>query len=124
RTGAASSSATRTATSPGCASVAGSPGARGSGGGRMHRRDRRARRAATTGRRGGHGAPEASSVPPAFSATSAIPAVTGASLASEEQAPDSEGRRAMAKPLAPDTLVYDFTPANDPQISPDGTRII
>jgi dipeptidyl aminopeptidase/acylaminoacyl peptidase len=30
----------------------------------------------------------------------------------------------MVKPLSPDTLVYDFTPANDPQISPDGTRII
>ena len=30
----------------------------------------------------------------------------------------------MHKPLAPDTLVYDFTPANDPQVSPDGTRVI
>src|SRR5947207_6292601 len=122
--GAASSCATRTATSPGCASAAGSPGARGSGAGRMHRRARRARRAARTGWRGGHGAPEASSVPPTFPAISAVSAVNSVFLAPEEQAPDSEGRRAMGKPLAPDTLVYDFTPANDPQISPDGTRII
>lgn len=28
----------------------------------------------------------------------------------------------MPKPLAPDTLVYDFTPVNDPQVSPDGSR--
>ncbi len=27
-------------------------------------------------------------------------------------------------PLAPDTLVYDVTPANDPQVSPDGTRVL
>lgn len=27
-------------------------------------------------------------------------------------------------PLAPDTLVYDFTPASDPQVSPDGSRIL
>ena len=30
----------------------------------------------------------------------------------------------MAKPLSPETLVYGFTPAADPQISPDGSRVV
>jgi len=30
----------------------------------------------------------------------------------------------MSRPLAPDTLVYDLAPAGDPQLSPDGTRLL
>ena len=30
----------------------------------------------------------------------------------------------MARPLSPQTLVYDFTAAGDPQVSPDGTRVV
>ena len=30
----------------------------------------------------------------------------------------------MTKPLSPETLVYGFTPASDPQVSPDGRRVV
>ncbi len=30
----------------------------------------------------------------------------------------------MTRPLSPETLVYDLTPASDPQLSPDGSRIL
>ena len=30
----------------------------------------------------------------------------------------------MIKPLSPETLVYGFTPASDPQVSPDGRRVV
>lgn len=30
----------------------------------------------------------------------------------------------MSKPLSPDTLIYDFANASDPQVSPDGTRLL
>ncbi len=30
----------------------------------------------------------------------------------------------MAAPMTPDTFVYDLTPASDPQVAPDGTRIL
>ncbi|MDP9372649.1 MAG: S9 family peptidase [Chloroflexota bacterium] len=30
----------------------------------------------------------------------------------------------MTRPLSPESLVYDLTPASDPQLSPDGTRIL
>ncbi|HEX5502696.1 MAG TPA: S9 family peptidase, partial [Thermomicrobiales bacterium] len=30
----------------------------------------------------------------------------------------------MSRPLSPDTLVYDFTPASDPQLAPDGARVV
>ncbi len=30
----------------------------------------------------------------------------------------------MSQPLTPDALVYDLTPASDPQVSPDGRRIV
>src|SRR5215212_5612119 len=30
----------------------------------------------------------------------------------------------MGRPLSPQTLVYDFTAAGDPQVSPDGTRVV
>ena len=30
----------------------------------------------------------------------------------------------MIKPLSPETLVYGFTPASDPQVAPDGRRIV
>jgi dipeptidyl aminopeptidase/acylaminoacyl peptidase len=30
----------------------------------------------------------------------------------------------MALPLTPETLVYDLPAASDPQVSPDGTRIV
>src|SRR5215210_509810 len=36
----------------------------------------------------------------------------------------ASGRSEMARPLSPQTLVYDFTPAGDPQVSPDGTRVV
>jgi len=30
----------------------------------------------------------------------------------------------MSQPLTPDALVYDLTGASDPQVSPDGRRIV
>ncbi len=30
----------------------------------------------------------------------------------------------MTSPLAPEVLVYDLTPASDPQVAPDGSRLI
>src|SRR6478735_2739424 len=30
----------------------------------------------------------------------------------------------MPRPLTPETVVYDLTPSGDPQVSPDGTRLL